>query len=116
MWFIRRAIKNNIALNNLTGKYQVTYNINDHIFTVNRDKAGLPNMEFLMHESGMNYYKPPKNGLLFLNTVSKNKKCFRKRLIKDAIKARELQNTLGFTTVKKLKWIIRINQIQEFTV
>ena len=55
----------------MTGKYKVTYNINDQMFTVNRDKAGLPNMEFLMHESGLNYYKPPKNGLLFLNTVSK---------------------------------------------
>ena len=86
------------------------------MFTVNRDKAGPPNMEFLMHESGLNYYKPTKNGLLFLNTVSKNKKGFRKRLIKDAIKARELQNTLGFTTVKKLKWIIRSNHIQYCTV
>ena len=100
----------------MTGKYKVTYNRNDQMFTVNRDKAGPPNMEFLMHESGLNYYKPPKNGLLFLNTISKNKTGFRKRLIKYAIKSQELQHTLGFTTVKKLKWIIRINQIQEFTV
>ena len=45
-------------------------------------------MEFLMHSSGIHYYKPPKNDLLFLNTVFKNKEVLSKRHINDSVRAR----------------------------
>ena len=44
-------------------------------------------MEFLMNGSGIHYYEPPKNDLVFLNTVSKNKEGFIKRQIKSDVKA-----------------------------
>ena len=55
VWFNRRDITIIIELTNLTKKHQVTYNINDQIFILHREEADLTNMEFLMHESGLNY-------------------------------------------------------------
>ena len=72
-------------------------------------------MECIMHKSGLNYYEPPKNYLSFLK-MSIKKEGFSKRHIKDAVKSQELHHTLGFTTVKEVKWIIRSNQTQEFPV
>ena len=69
-----------------------------------------------MHDSGLHYYEPPKKNAVFLNTVSKNKEGFSKRKIKIAVKDRDIQNTLGFTTVNKLKWIIRSNHFHDFPV
>ena len=54
---------------------------------VNMEESGLPNIEILTHNSGLNYYEPPQNDLLFLNNFSKNKECFSKREIKDSVKS-----------------------------
>ena len=54
-----------------------------------------------MHYSGINYNEPTKKDLVFLNTVSKNKEGFSKIQIKSVVKYRELQHTLGFTTVRE---------------
>ena len=86
------------------------------MFVVHREEAGLPNIEFLMQNSCLYYYEPPKNDLSFLETVSKNKEVYSKRQIKYSIKSRELQHTLVFPTVKEVKWIIRSNQIQYCSV
>ena len=67
---------------------------------VHMGKSGLPNMECIMHKSGLNYYEPPKQDLLFLNTVSKNKEVFSKIKIKISIKSWGLQYTLIFYNVK----------------
>ena len=69
-----------------------------------------------MHDSGLHYYEPTNKYLIFLNTVSKNKECYSKRKIKSSVKDRELQHTLGFFTVKEVKWIIRSNQIQDYPI
>ena len=112
VWFSRRAITNIISLKNITGHYRVTYYSNDHLSVIHREVTYLPNMEFLMHNSVLNWYEPTKKDLVFLNTVSKNKVFFCKRKIKSAIKAQELQHTLVFLTVKEVKWIIKSNHIQ----
>ena len=51
-----------------------------------------------------------------MSTVSKNKGGFSKRQIKDNVKYWEIQRTLGFWTVKKVKFIIRIKHIQDCQV
>ena len=86
------------------------------MFIVHREVTDLPNMEFLMYDSGLHYYEPTKKDLVFLNTVSKNKEGFSKRKIKSAVKSRELQHTLKFTNVKEAKWIIISNYIQDCSV
>ena len=53
VWFIRRTITNIIALRNFTEQYIVTYDSNDQMFIFRWEGAGLPNMEFLMHDSGL---------------------------------------------------------------
>ena len=58
----------------LTEKYRVTYSINGQMFIVHREEAGQPCMEFLMHNSGFNYYEPPKNYLSFLKFSLKKRK------------------------------------------
>ena len=78
MWFIRRAITNIIAIKKLTEKYRVTYNSNDQMFIVHREEAGKPNTESIMHDSGLNYYEPPKNYLSLLKTLSKKQGRFLK--------------------------------------
>ena len=100
VWFSIRDITNIIALKILNEQYIVTYDRNGQMFIVHRDGTDLPNMEFIMHDFGLHYYGPTKKDLVFLNTFSKNKKSFSKRQIKSAVKARELQHTLGFPTVK----------------
>ena len=84
------------------------------MFIVHREGLGLPNMEFLMHDSGICYYEPTKKDLVLLNTVSKNKEGFSKIQSKGAVKNRELHHTLVFTTIKEVKWTIISNQIQDF--
>ena len=105
----RRDITNIIALEKLSEKYRVTYDINDQMFIVHREVAGLPNPEFIMHDSCFHYYEPTNTDLVFLNNVSKNKGGFSKRQIKSAIKAWDLHPTLLFTSAKDAKWIIIIN-------
>ena len=66
-----------------------------------------------MHDSVLHYYEPTKKDLVLLNNFSKNKEGFSETKIKSAVKDWELQHTLGFFTVKEVKWIIRSNQIQD---
>ena len=103
VWFIRRDITNIKGLEKLTEKYIAIYDRNDQMFTVHREVTDLPNMEFLIHDSGPHNYEPKKKDLLFLNTVSRNKEVFSNKKIKSAIKARELQHTLVFPTIKELE-------------
>ena len=112
LWFIRRDITNIIVLEKITEQYRVTYDCNDHMLIVHTQGSGIPNMEFLMHDSGLYQHEPLKKTIVFHNTVSKNKEGFSKRKIKIAVKTQGIQHTLVFTTVKELKWIIRSNQIQ----
>ena len=100
LWFSRRNITNIIALKNLTERYIVTYERNYQMLIVHREGTGLPNMEFLMHDSGLHYYKPPEKDLVFINTVSKDKEGFSKRQINSSVKYWELQYALGFPTIK----------------
>ena len=53
LWFSRRDITNKIVLKNLTEQYRVTYGRNDQMFIEHSQVAGLPNMELLMHDSGI---------------------------------------------------------------
>ena len=76
MWFSRRDITNIVALNNLTENYIVTYDINDQVFVVHREGVGLPNMVFVLHDSGIRYYETTKKYLVFLKTVNKDKEGF----------------------------------------
>ena len=57
------------------------------MFIVHREGEGLPNMEFLMYDSGLNYYEPTKKDLVFLNNVSNNKEVFSKRQMKSNFKS-----------------------------
>ena len=116
VWFSRRAITNIITQKNLTKQYIVTYDSNYQMFIIHREGTYLTNMENIIHDSGLHYYEPTKKDLVFLNTVSKNKEGFSKRKIKSAVKYQELQHTLGFTTVKEMKRIIRSNYIQDCPV
>ena len=53
VWFRRRSITNIIALRNLTEQYIFTNDRNYHMFIVHREVSGLPNMKFIMHNSGL---------------------------------------------------------------
>ena len=57
-WFSKRAITYIIALNNVIQQYQVTYDSEDKMFIVHREAEGKPNMEFIIHKSGLHYYDP----------------------------------------------------------
>ena len=83
------------------------------MFILHREVSGPPNTQFLMHDSGLHYYEPPKKDLIFLDTVSKNKEGFSKTQIKSVVKYQELQHTLGYPTAKEVMCIIRSNQIQD---
>ena len=79
VWFSRRAIINTIALKNLTEQYRGTYASNERMFIVHTKDLQPVSMEFLMHDSGIHYYEPPKKDVVFLNTASKDREVFSKR-------------------------------------
>jgi hypothetical protein len=83
VWFSNRAITHIIPLHNLIDQYRVTYDSDDLMFVVHRESESKPNMEFRMHESGLDCYDPRKEQhLTSVNTVSENKAGFTKRKIK----------------------------------
>jgi hypothetical protein len=116
VWFSKDAITNIIALSNLIKQYRVTYDSEDQMFVVHREKQNKPNMEFKMHESGLHYYVPQDKDFIFVNTVSGNKEGFTQRQIKGAERARTLYVTLGYPSIKDFKWIIQSNQITDCPV
>ena len=65
-----------MVMKNLTKQYRTTYDSNGKMFSINREGAGLPNMEILIHDSGLHYYEPPKKDLAILKSVSTNKEDF----------------------------------------
>ena len=59
VWFDRNAITNILALSNVIKQYCITYDSDEQMFlVVHRESANKPNMEFLLHESGLHYYDP----------------------------------------------------------
>ena len=72
VWFSNQAITNIIALRNLIKQYHVTYDSYELSFVVHREAENKPNMEFIMHKSGLHYYDPRKDmQYMFINTVSR---------------------------------------------
>ena len=116
VWYNRSAITNILALKNVIKQYRVTYDSDDHTFVVHRKQAGLPNMNFRMHPSGLHFYDPQEEGLALLTTVSGNKEGFTKRQIKDAERARSLYAALSYPSHKDFRWVIRSNQIKDCPV
>jgi hypothetical protein len=116
VWFDKTAITNILALSNLIKQYRVTYDSDQKMFVVHRDKAGKPNMEFRMHESGLHIYDPKQEALMFITTVTGNKEGFTKRQIKGAEVARTLYATLGYPSWNDFKWVLRSNQIKDCPV
>ena len=121
VWFSTRAITNIIALRNLIKQYRVTYDSDDLMFVVHRERHGKPNMQFRMHKSGLHYFDPRDESFTFvnltlINTVSENKKSFTKRQIKAAEEAKSLYSKLAYPSMNDFKWIIRSHQIKNCPV
>ena len=91
VWFSDRAITNILSLKDVASSYHVTYDSYDGAFIVWRERKGLPNMVFRMHNSGLHYYDPTKEEFSFVVTVDDNMKLYTKRQIVGAEKARTLQ-------------------------
>lgn len=116
VWFSTRAITNILALHNVILQHYVTYNSIDKSFMVHREHENKPNMEFVMHKSGLHYYDPRDKDFVFVNTVSGNKEGFMKRQIKGAEVTRTLYTTLSYPSKKDFKWVIQSNQIKDCPV
>jgi hypothetical protein len=117
VWFDKRAITNILSLANVSKQYRVTYDSgNSKGFIVHRDEAGLPDMHFRLHESGLHVYDPKLEQLSFLNTVQDNKEGFTKRQLEGAETARQLYAKLAFPSIKDFEWAVVSNQIQDCPV
>ena len=106
VWYNRSAITNILTLKNVIKQYRVTYDSDDHTFVVHHKQAGLPNMNFWMHSSGLHFYDPQEEGLTLLMTVSGNKEGFTKRQIKDAERAQSLYAALSYPSHRDFRWVI----------
>jgi hypothetical protein len=100
----------------LIKQYRVTYNSDEKKFIVHREKDGKPNMEFVMHTSGLHYFDPTDEAFVLVDPVSENKEGFTQRQIKDAEVARSLYTKLGYPSLKDFKWVIQSNQISNCPV
>jgi hypothetical protein len=109
VWYSKEAITNILALSNVIKQYRVTYDSDTQTFVVHRESESKPNMEFWMHESGLHYYDPWNEELMFITTVSGNKEGSTKRQIKGAEVARTLYAKLSYPSWKDFKWVIRSN-------
>ena len=59
-----------------------------------------PNMEFIMHKSGLHYYDPCNKHFAFINTVSGNKEGYTHIQVKGAEVARNLYAKLCYPSWK----------------
>ena len=116
VWFSDEAITNILSLIDGIVLYQVTYDSNDMEFIVHRNEHGKPNMLFMMHSSGLQYWDPYNKDFNFINTVEDNKTVFTKRQIVNADKARELYASLAYPSNADYKWILKSNQIKDCPV
>ena len=116
IWFGKRAITNIISLSNVIQKYRVTYDSEEKMFIVHREAEGKPNMEFIMHKSGLHYYNQRNNLFSFINTVSGNKEGYTHIQVKGSEVARNLFAKLCYPSWKDFKWVNRITQINNFPV
>jgi hypothetical protein len=115
VWYDENALTNIVALSNVIKQYRVTYDSVDQQFVVHRQHEGKPDMEFKMHYSGLHYYDP-KDNLVFIQTVSDNKKNYTKRQVSGAERARALYATLGYPSMKDFRWAVQSNQIMDCPV
>lgn len=59
VWFSKNALTNILSLKNLIKQYRVTYDSEKATeFVVHRENVGMPDMHFVMHESGLHIYNP----------------------------------------------------------
>ena len=72
--FSENAITNIIELINLCLQYFVTYRSNDTMSIIHRESEGKPNINFIMHDSGMHYFDPRDEEFTFLTLSLKTKK------------------------------------------
>jgi hypothetical protein len=88
-------------LANVAKQYRVTYDIGDSKnFVVHGGTAGLPNMHFKLHETGLHIYNPRNDVLSFVNTVEENMQGFTKQQIEGAHAARRLFAKLAYPSMK----------------
>ena len=73
-------------------------------------------MEFRIHKSGLHYYNSHNKHFVFINPVSGNKVGYTQRHIKRAEFVRTLYTKLCYLSWKDFKWVIRSNQIKDFSV
>ena len=116
VWFSKNAINNILSLKEVTKEYHVTYDSYNAVFIVWREKKGLPNMTFQMHQSGLHYFDPAKEEFSFVVTVDDNMKMYSKQQITGAEKARNLQASLAFPSDTDMSWILKANQVKECPV
>lgn len=85
---------------------------------VHRANAGMPDMHFKLHDSGLHIYDPNSEQLSFLNTVgdTSNKEGFTKKQVEGAELARRLYAKLAFPSIKDFEWAVVSNQIQDCPV
>ena len=103
IWFSKRSITNIIALSNIIQQYRVNYYSEDNMFIVHREAEGKPNMEFIMHKSGLHYYDLRNKHFAFINTVSGNKEGYTLIQVKGAEVARTLYAKLCHPSWKYFK-------------
>ena len=66
------------------------------MFIVHQEAEEKPNMDFIMHKSGLHYYNQRNNVFSFINTVSGNKEGYTQRQIKSVEVARTLYAKLCY--------------------
>ena len=116
VWFSENFITNIIYLSNLRLQYLVTYRSNEMILIFHRESEVKPNMQFRIHEIGLDYFVPMDQDFTFVNTISHNKEGFTPRQIKGAEVTRALCATLIYNSYKEYKWIIIPNHIKNYPV
>ena len=69
-----------------------------------------------MHEYVLHFYNPTDQALVLINYVSRNKQIFSKKTINGAEQAQTLDAKLGYPSVKNFIWIVKRQQIVDYTV
>jgi len=112
VWFSTDAITNIISLSNLTSQYRVTYDSEDaQKFVIHRE--GKPNMEFRKHSTGLHFYNPTHDDMVFVATVASNETNYTERQRQGAARAKDLYERLAYPSIKDFKWAVMSNQIMD---
>jgi hypothetical protein len=110
VWYHPKSIANILSLKCVAEKYHVTFDSdNGGSFIVTKPDGTM--FEFKQSPGGLYFMDTDKKGTVMVNNVAANKGNYTNEDYLKALRARQLQITIGWPNTKHFIWIVTSNQL-----